>query len=149
MAVSEKDIEKLLLPLPTLPYASNSLEPWIDEETMITHLTKHHQPNTMRTNLVLKALQSTKFKGINDVKYLLGKLNEIPTDVRGLLRNQGGGHLNHIDFWNSMTPDTEARKVPENLNVALVKSFGSVESFLKEFLQASLSLFGWFCAMVL
>ena len=35
---------------------------------------------------------------------LIRDLNSIPEDIRGAVRNNGGGHVNHTMFWKIMKP---------------------------------------------
>ena len=82
--------------LPDLNYDYSSLEPHIDGKTMEIHHTKHHQ--TYVTNLN-KALDQHPDLYDKSLEFLLLNLSEIPEDIRGAVRNHGGGHHNHSLFW--------------------------------------------------
>ena len=110
--------------LPPLPYAYNALEPWIDEQTMHLHHDKHHQ--TYLDNL-LKAIIGTEFENVAPER-LLADLAKVPEKIRGIVRNHGGGFVNHTLFWVVMAP--KAGGAPSgDLAKAIDGTFGSFDSF--------------------
>jgi len=86
--------------LPPLPYAYNALEPYIDEETMRIHHTKHHQAYIDNLN---KALEGSAFAG-KSIEEIIKSLDSLPENIRTAVRNNGGGHFNHSIFWAIMGP---------------------------------------------
>lgn len=146
--------QPLEIDLPKLPYAYDALEPYIDTATMQVHHGKHHQAYTTKAtgaiNAMLKsdaeklipANLSNKESAVPLMRHLLANLSKLPKEHQGTIRNHGGGYLNHIDFWASMTPDADSRKVPEKLGEAIKKSFGSVENFNSEFTKTGVGIFG-------
>lgn len=123
--------------LPALPYAYNALEPYIDEETMRIHHTKHHQAYIDNVN---KALEGTAFAG-RDIEDILKKLDEVPENIRTAVRNNGGGHANHSLFWQVMGPGGKGK--PEGrLQEQIDKDFGSFEKFQEAFETAGKTQFG-------
>src|SRR5260221_11385324 len=87
--------------LPALPYAYDALVPHIDAKTMEIHHSKHHQAYVTNANNALKdqpALASL------DVNALIADLSKVPEAIRGVLRNNAGGHSNHSFFWTIMGP---------------------------------------------
>jgi Fe-Mn family superoxide dismutase len=126
--------------LPALPYATNALEPHIDQATMEIHHGKHH--NAYVTNLN-KALEGTEWasKSIEDILKNISKIS-------AAVRNNGGGHFNHSLFWNSLSPNgggTPSGALADAINGA----FGSFEKFKEEFANAGATRFGsgwaWLC----
>jgi Fe-Mn family superoxide dismutase len=124
--------------LPDLPYAYDALEPQIDTETMHLHHDKHH--NTYVTNLNAAVADYPKCAALS-VEELITNLADVPEKIRTAVRNNGGGHANHLFFWDTLTPSTNSRYTGE-IAAAIDKSFGSLEDFQKEFKQAALSRFG-------
>ena len=123
--------------LPKLPYAYNALEPFIDEQTMMIHHTKHHQTYIDKLNIAIK---DTKFENM-DVDEVLKKIDEVPENIRMAVRNHGGGHSNHSFFWQIMAP--EAGGDPHgNVGDAIKQSFGSFDKFKEELTNAGLNRFG-------
>lgn len=124
--------------LPNLPYASDALEPVIDKETMEIHHGKHHNAYVTKLN---DALEGTEFaeKSIEDV---IANLNDIPEDKRTAVRNNGGGHLNHTLFWESLQAPSDNNEVPADLAKKLEDAFGSVDAFKEKFEAAGAGQFG-------
>ena len=88
--------------LPELPYAYNALEPVMDEATLHFHHDKHHATYTANLN---KALESHPELADKSIRYLIAHLNLLPEDIRGAVRNNGGGYFNHALFWDMMAPE--------------------------------------------
>ena len=124
--------------LPKLNYEYSALEPYIDAKTMEIHYTKHHQTYIDKLNGVLANYPDLAEKSLEILLDGLAAL-KISEPDRTLLRNHGGGHLNHSMFWKLMDP---ANKVDEALVADINETFGSVENFKKEFNDAALKVFG-------
>ena len=123
--------------VPPLPYDYAALEPHIDEATMRVHHDKHHQAYVDKVNA---ALEGTDFadKPIEDV---IANLSQVPDDKRGPVRNNGGGHLNHNLFWESMSPDGGGE--PDgDLADAINAAFGSFDDFKTKVKEAGVGQFG-------
>ena len=82
--------------LPTLPYAYDALEPYIDARTMEIHHTKHHQTYIDKLNTALSDYPDFKDYSAEDLNK---SLDQIPEKIRTAVRNHGGGHANHSFFW--------------------------------------------------
>ena len=122
---------------PDLPYAYNALEPHIDEATMRVHHDKHHVAYTTKLN---GAVEGTTYAQWS-IEDLIKKLNELPEAIRGVVRNNGGGHLNHNLFWTIMKP--AGGGAPSGaLAAAIESSFGSFDAFKKAFSDAAATRFG-------
>src|SRR5215510_9255033 len=85
--------------LPPLPYAPDALEPHIDKATMEIHHGRHH--NAYVTNLN-KAIAGNAALEAKSVDALISDLASVPDNIRGPVRNNGGGHVNHSMFWKLM-----------------------------------------------
>lgn len=72
---------------------------------------------------------------------LLTGLDSVPADIRRAVRNNAGGHYNHILFWTWMAPDGGGEPAAE-LAMALTSAFGSVAAFHERFTAAATALFG-------
>src|SRR4026208_2131648 len=95
-----KELE-MALAAPPLPYDYAALEPYIDEQTMHLHHDKHHQAYVDKANA---ALQGTEYEN-KPVEHVLSLLDELPEDIRTVVRNNAGGHANHSFFWEIMGPN--------------------------------------------
>ena len=123
--------------VPDLPYSKDALEPHIDAETMELHHDKHHQAYVDKLNAAVEG-SDLEDKTIGD---LIANLNDVPEDIRTAVRNQGGGHLNHSLFWESMSPDGGGE--PEgDLAEAINEAFGSFDEFKEKFQAAGVAQFG-------
>ncbi|NLG56826.1 MAG: superoxide dismutase [Clostridiales bacterium] len=123
--------------LPPLPYAYNALEPYIDEETMRIHHTKHHQAYIDNLN---KALEGSAFAG-KSIEEIIKSLDSLPENIRTAVRNNGGGHFNHSIFWAIMGPSGKGQ--PEgDLAQKIDQDFGSFDAFKEAFETAGKTQFG-------
>jgi len=124
--------------LPALPYEFSDLEPHIDARTMEIHHGKHHNAYITNLNAALEGHPELQDKSIED---LLKDLGAIPSDIRGAVQNNGGGHYNHTLFWPSMSADGGG--IPSgNLAAAIDSTFNDFESFKAEFSAAAATRFG-------
>ena len=124
--------------LPPLPYPAAALEPHIDAQTMEIHHGRHHQAYVDNLNEALKNAPDLAKKRLED---LLSNLNSVPEHIRTGLRNNGGGHVNHTQFWTLMSP--KAAGAPTGaIADALTGTFGSFDKFKELFNQAAASRFG-------
>src|SRR5260221_12873140 len=111
--------------LPPLPYPTNALEPYIDAQTMEIHHDKHHGAYVTNVNKAIAGKADLEKKSVED---LIGNLDAVPPDVRGVVRNNGGGHANHSMFWKLIGPKSGGSPTGK-LADDLKATFGSFESF--------------------
>lgn len=124
--------------LPKLPYDYNALEPYIDEQTMNIHHTKHHQAYVNNLNAALEKHPELSEKTLLE---LIRDLDSVPEDIRTAVRNNGGGHLNHSMFWTLM--QKAEGQMPEGAILeAINEKFGSYEEFKDVFSKAATTRFG-------
>lgn len=123
--------------LPKLPYAYDALEPHIDARTMEIHHTKHHQTYISKVNEAI-AGSPLESKSVED---LVRELNAVPENIRGAVRNHGGGHANHALFWTIMAPGAGGNPRGD-LAKALDSTFGSFDKFKEQFSTAAANRFG-------
>ena len=123
--------------LPKLPYSYDAVEPYIDEQTMTIHHTKHHQAYIDKLN---GAIKGTEFEGMG-VNELLKKISDVPENIKTAVRNHGGGHSNHSFFWQVMAPNAGGEP-HGNVGDAIKHTFESFDKFKEEFTTAGLNRFG-------
>ena len=87
--------------LPSLPYSPNALEPHFDARTMEIHHGKHHQTYVDKLNAALG--NHPELSNLS-IYQLIGDLSKVPEEIRGAVRNNGGGHANHSFFGNPSAP---------------------------------------------
>lgn len=124
--------------LPELPYSHDALEPFIDSRTMEIHHGKHHNAYVTNLNNAIAGNQDLEAKSILE---LISDLDAVPEDIRGAVRNNGGGHANHSLFWSIMGPD-KGGEPSGPLGDAINSTFGTFESFKDAFTKAGMTRFG-------
>lgn len=122
--------------LPELSYPYDALEPFIDARTMEIHYTKHHQAYITNLNAALKG--NAKLSQLT-VGELVSDLNGVPENIRNVVRNHGGGHVNHGFFWQILKKNVEPGGP---VLTAIDKQFGSFDSFKEKFSSAAIKQFG-------
>ena len=124
--------------LPALPYPKDALEPHIDAMTMEIHHGKHHAAYVANVNKAIAGKADLESKSVED---LIRNLDAVPADIRGAVRNNGGGHANHSMFWKLLAP--KAGGAPSGKLADDIKSaFGSFEAFREKFENAGMTRFG-------
>lgn len=123
--------------LPSLPYAFDALEPYIDTLTMQIHHGKHHAAYIANLN---KAIAGTAFEAM-PLEQLLAQLDAVPENIRTAVRNNGGGHINHSLFWTIMAPNAGGAPTGA-LASAIDATFGSFDGFKQKLTDAAVGRFG-------
>ena len=124
--------------LPPLPYDYAALEPVIDTQTMKLHHDMHHAAYVKNLNAALEKYPDLASKSAED---LVKNLSTVPEDIRGAVRNNGGGHVNHSMFWNIMKP--QGGGAPSGkLADAIKNTFSDVKGLQEKINDAGLKQFG-------
>ncbi len=124
--------------LPPLPYPKDALEPHFDAQTMEIHHDKHHAAYVTNVNKALAGKGDLEKKTVEE---LISNLDAVPADIRGPVRNNGGGHANHSMFWKILGPKAGGAptgKLAEEIN----STFGSFDAFKEKLEAAGLGRFG-------
>jgi Fe-Mn family superoxide dismutase len=124
--------------LPKLPYDFNALEPHIDARTMEIHHGKHHQAYVNNLNAAIEKHPELASKSLEE---LVKGWSSLPEDIRGAVRNNGGGHYNHSIFWEIMSANAGGEPSGE-LADAIKKAFGNFSAFQEKFAAAAMGQFG-------
>ena len=110
-----------------LPYSLNALEPVLSQRLMEFHYGKHHLAYVNNLNAAAEQAHQAEEDGDHQ-KYV---------DLSQAIKFNGGGHLNHEFFWESLAPPTcgggsqPASDSP--LGQAITRDFGSYDNFVKIF----------------
>ncbi|HFQ6560108.1 TPA: superoxide dismutase [Listeria monocytogenes] len=124
--------------LPKLPYTYDALEPNFDKETMEIHYTKHHNTYVTKLNEAVAGHPELASKSVEE---LVANLDSVPEDIRGAVRNPGGGHANHTLFWSILSPNGGGAPTG-NLKAAIESEFGTFDEFKEKFNAAAAARFG-------
>lgn len=115
--------------LPSLPFAMDSLNPYISQETLEYHYGKHHQTYVNNLNNLIKG---TEFESM--------PLEEIIKKSNGGIFNNAAQVWNHTFYWNSLNPNKTEPK--GNLLEAIKNQYETIEKFKEEFTKISIATFG-------
>lgn len=121
--------------LPSLPYASDALAPYMSSETLDFHHGKHHQTYVTNLNNLVKD-SDMQDASLEDVVIKSSK----DASMAGIFNN-AGQHWNHILFWQCMKPNGGGA-IPSELENRISSDFGSVDQFKEAFVQAGTTQFG-------
>ncbi|MEA5031895.1 MAG: superoxide dismutase [Sphaerochaeta sp.] len=123
----------------SLPYGYGSLEPHIDELTMVTHYTKHHAGYTNNLNAAVEKVPELSGSSIEEI---LGKLDSISDPaIRTAIRNNGGGYWNHNLYFSILSP--EASPKPSGALLGRIDSdFGSFDRLVEQVSALAATRFG-------
>ena len=124
--------------LAPLPYAFDALEPHIDALTMQIHHDRHHQAYVNNLNTALAGAGEAGKAPLED---LLKNLASLPESVRAAVRNNGGGHVNHVQFWTLMAPGAGGPPTGAIAD-AINGAFGGFDAFKDQFSKAAMGRFG-------
>lgn len=118
-----------------LPYKYDALENIIDAMTMEIHYSKHAAAYSKNLK------EAAQAEGVDTSKALEEVLANI-SKYSAKMRNNGGGHYNHEMFWQCMRPKQDKNAPASSLLMAIVKAFGTVDDFKKQFADAGKTRFG-------
>jgi Fe-Mn family superoxide dismutase len=124
--------------LPKLPYGYDALGKYISKDIMELHHDKHHQTYVDKLNAALEKAPELQSKSIEE---LVSNLDAVPAEIRTAVRNHGGGHYNHTNFWLWMTPG-DGSEPAGRLGDALKQKYGDYQGFMDAFGEKALGIFG-------
>ncbi len=115
-----------------LPFGYRSISSFIDGKTMDIHYNKHYKGYVDKLN---KALSK---KNYGDVE--LENIIKSISKYNKTIRNNAGGAFNHALFWKMLSP--KKQEIPTEIKNKIIKDFGSINSFKKEFTEIAKDRFG-------
>ena len=121
--------------LPSLPYASDALAPYMSSETLDFHHGKHHQTYVTNLNNLVK---DTDMKD-SSLEEIVVKSSK-DSSMAGIFNN-AGQHWNHILFWQCMKPNGGG-SMPSELESRITSDLGGIDQFKEAFIQAGTTQFG-------
>jgi Fe-Mn family superoxide dismutase len=121
--------------LPPLPYGPEALEPAIDAATMTIHHDRHHAAYVANLNAQIEV--NPELENLS-LEALQGQISRFPEAVR----NNGGGHWNHSQFWAVMAPAGQGGAPSATLRQAIKTDFGTLQALQEQFNRAAAGRFG-------
>ena len=125
----------MTLELPSLPYASDALAPYMSSETLDFHHGKHHQTYVTNLNNLVKDTDMQD----SSLEEIVVKSSKDPS-MAGIFNN-AGQHWNHILFWQCMKPNGGG-SMPSELESRITSDLGGIDQFKEAFIQAGITQFG-------
>lgn len=129
------------LGLSPLPYGYEALSPVIDAETMQLHHGAHHKAYADKLTTALQQWSADSSDVKAPLSDVLAHLERVPESLRQTIRNNGGGHLNHSLFWETMAPNGGGDP-KGSLAQELAATFGGVSQFKEKFESLGVTHFG-------
>lgn len=121
-----------------LPYATDALEPFIDQLTVETHHGKHHATYTKTFNELAEKAGMTDLSA----EELLASLDKVgDATLRQGLKNQGGGFYNHNLYFEMFSP-SPAKAPTGKLAKAIDDTFGGLDALKEQLTTAATTQFG-------
>lgn len=124
--------------LPDLNYNYDALGKYISKDIMELHHSKHHRTYVDKLNAALEQTPELQQKPVLE---LISSIDSLPEAVRTAVRNHGGGHYNHTNFWLWMSPNGGGEPTGA-LADAIKQKYGSFQAFIDEFNTKALGVFG-------
>ena len=121
--------------LPSLPYASDALAPYMSSETLDFHHGKHHQTYVTNLNNLVKDTDMQD----SSLEEIVVKSSKDPS-MAGIFNN-AGQHWNHILFWQCMKPNGGG-SMPSELESRITSDLVGIDQFKEAFIQAGITQFG-------
>jgi Fe-Mn family superoxide dismutase len=121
---------KMAFTQPPLPYAMNALVPYLSEEQLMFHYSKHHAAYFRNLNNLVEGKPEAQMS-----------LREVVKRSTGSIFNNAGQAWNHTFYWYCMDPKGGGQPEGE-LAEAIARDFGSFADFKKAFSDAAVALFG-------
>jgi Fe-Mn family superoxide dismutase len=117
---------------PSLPYAYDGLEPYMDAQTVEIHYDRHHRGYY---NNFMKAVEGTLYENM-PIEKIFAEVSK----AGNAIRNNGGGFYNHVLWWYSLGKGSS--KPSAGLSEAINKAFGSFDKFREDLGTAAKTQFG-------
>ena len=121
--------------LPKLDYKKDALSPVMSEQTLDLHHGKHHQTYITNLNNFIKGTEYEKLSLEEIIK------KSFKDKSKTGIFNNASQHWNHNLFWKCMKPNGGG-KMPKKIEESIKSSFGSIEKFRTEFINAGTTQFG-------
>lgn len=119
--------------LPPLPYAPESLEPFLDAETVVLHHDRHHAAYVAGANAAADTLR----------RVAAGELDaQVASAASQSLAFNLGGHILHCLYWDNMSPVASSLPLSGKFAEAVSRSYGDMDGMLRVFRSVTLSVQG-------
>ena len=130
MSTFSTSAESRKFTLAPLPYAYNSLEPEISEQTLRYHHDKHHAAYVAKLNALIEGTPYEKMS-----------LEDIISKSEGAIFNNAAQMWNHTFYFDTLSLTPKSAPTGALLD-AIVSQYGSVDNLKKEMNEAAVNLFG-------
>lgn len=121
-----------------LPYSYETLNPYLEENTLHFHHDKHYATYILKLNEILKNYPNLQNMTLEE---LLINTEELPNEAKTAIKNNAGGVYNHELYFSCMN-NIESELPTDKLALAINSSFGSFEQFRSKLTSAAINQFG-------
>lgn len=118
--------------LPELGYQFSDLAPMMSQQTLSFHYGKHFQTYVDNLN---QLVDGSHYEGLS----LTELVRKVP---EGNLADNAGQVLNHMLFFQQLTPSEDAKRPSGEFLFLIEQSFGSFEKMIEQMDKAAVSFFG-------
>lgn len=125
-----KGASKMPFQQPPLPFPMDAMKPFLSEEQLMYHYSKHHAAYFKNLNGLVEGKPEANMP-----------LRELIVQATGPMFNNAAQAWNHSFYWECMKPKGGGNP-SGSLADALAKDFGSVENFKKAMSETAAKLFG-------
>lgn len=123
---------------PPLPYTYDTLEPYINIQTLYLHHDRIERQFVTNLNNILRDYPELQTLSLEE---LLSNPENLPPEARQSIIDNAGGIYNHILYFSGMT-NPSAYFQSTYLYPAIIRDFVTLDNFSNEFKRYALSMFG-------
>jgi len=121
--------------LPQLPFEDTALEPILSKESFDFHHKKHHNAYVVKLNELIAA---TQYESLS----LLEIIQKSEKEGNAGIFNNSAQIWNHSFLWHSIAKNGGTKNITPKAKTLIEASFGSVEEFSTQLINAGITQFG-------
>ncbi len=120
--------------LPDIPYNFSDFGPAMSEEALCTHYEEYHKNYTTKLNTICEEQKRDTNRDIREL------VKELDAESTPMLRNNAGGYLNHLMFFQNLTPG--GKPISERFAKVIIDEAGTEQNLIDSLVSLGMSRFG-------